>query len=524
MTQEAGIDYRWSIDGKRPLNILQSIGNGCAFLDFDNDGNLDILLVGPHLALYRGDGKGHFVDVTHQTGLDRFAGHFLGCAVGDYDNDGYPDIYISAYHGGLLLHNENASASGSHNRIFRDVTRSAGVKPQPWGTSAIFFDADNDGKLDLYIGNYVDFGPNTQPQLCNTHGVMTGCGPLDYKALRGVLYRNLGKGYFKDVTIQWGLDKVSGRTLGLASAPSLVSQPPNLAPQSHIALANDETPGDLMVFDASQPTRLKAKNIGDMMGMALAGTQVYGGMGIDWGDYDNDGRLDLVIATYQNQGKMVLHNQGDQFNILDTVQTGMASSLYYVAFGVKWLDYDNDGWLDLLFANGHVHDNASTADIVEPFQFTYRQPTVLYRNLQNGKFMDVSAGLTGGAELPIVGRGLAIGDYDNDGRIDGLIVDAEGKPVLLHNISQSAGHWLEVTLRGTHSNRDGIGSLVMVNTGKSHLTRLCTTGGSFFSASDRRVHIGLGDATGAKVSVRWPDGTTKSYGTIRANQRVTLTE
>src|SRR5579871_6578159 len=212
VAKTAGIHYRWEIPGKRPLNILQTIGNGCAFLDYNNDGNLDILLVGPKLALYRGDGHGHFTDVTHETGLDTLHGHFLGCAVGDYDNDGYDDIYITAYRGGVLLHNE-------HGQGFRDVTREAGLAPQPWGTSATFFDADDDGKLDLYIGDYVQFGPQTQPQLCNYHGVMAGCAPTDYRPLRGVLYHNLGGGRFQDVTHTWGLDRISGRTLGVAAAP-----------------------------------------------------------------------------------------------------------------------------------------------------------------------------------------------------------------------------------------------------------------------------------------------------------------
>ncbi|HZT44498.1 MAG TPA: VCBS repeat-containing protein, partial [Chthonomonadaceae bacterium] len=450
--KQAGLHYQWTIPGKRPLNILQTIGNGCAFLDYNNDGNLDILLVGSKLALYQGDGHGHFTDVTHQTGLDTLSGHFLGCAVGDYDNDGYDDIYLSGYGTGVLLHNEagkgkrQKAKEGTASppspvpspRVFRDVTQEAGIKPQPWGTSATFFDADGDGKLDLYIGDYVQFGPHTQPQLCNYHGVMAGCGPTDYKPLHGVLYHNLGDGRFQNVTHAWGLDRVSGRTLGVAAAP--------FGPDSHpaLAIANDETPGDLIVMRGA-----KSQDIGVTSGIAYAGTQVYGGMGIDWGDYDNDGKLDLVIATYQNQGKLVIRNQGAAFAIQDTRQMGMFSSLTYVAFGAKWLDYDNDGWLDLLFANGHVEDNADQVSLMTIGGSTYRQPTVLYHNRQGQRFEDTSAGLTAGAGRSIVGRGLAIGDYDNDGKMDALVVDSEGKPLLLHNVTPHAGHWLLINLIGT---------------------------------------------------------------------------
>src|SRR5579883_2441307 len=180
-TANAGISYKWQLPAKRPLDILQTIGNGCAFLDYNNDGNLDILLVGPKLALYKGDGHGHFTDVTHETGLDKIHGNFLGCAVGDYDNDGYDDIYLTAYRGGALLHNEGG-------KYFKDVTREAGIAPQPWGTSAAFADIDGDGKLDLYIGDYVQFGPNDGPELCLAPtGEKTACHPYFYKPLKGVL-------------------------------------------------------------------------------------------------------------------------------------------------------------------------------------------------------------------------------------------------------------------------------------------------------------------------------------------------
>ncbi|HLK60959.1 MAG TPA: CRTAC1 family protein [Chthonomonadaceae bacterium] len=507
VADRAGLHYRWTIPGKRPLNILQTIGNGCAFLDYNNDGNLDILLVGPNLALYQGDGHGHFTDVTHETGLDTLHGHFLGCAVGDYDNDGYDDIYLSGYRTGLLMHNE-------HGQGFRDVTREAGLAPQPWGTSATFFDADDDGKLDLYIGDYVQFGPQTQPQLCNYHGVMAGCAPTDYRPLRGVLYHNLGGGRFQDVTHTWGLDRISGRTLGVAAAPFGPDGRPALA------IANDETPGDLIVMRGA-----KSQNIGVTSGIAYAGTQVYGGMGIDWGDYDNDGRLDLVIATFQNQGKLVIRNQGAAFAIQDTGRMGMFSSLGYVAFGAKWLDYDNDGWLDLLFANGHIQDNADQVNLMNFGGSAYRQPLVLYHSLQGKRFEDTSAGMAAGARRPIVGRGLAIGDFDNDGRMDALVVDSEGQPLLLHNVTPHAGHWLLVNLVGTKCNRDGYGAILTVETGGRKLKRFCHADGSYLSSSDKRVHFGLGTTTKIeRLQVRWPDGHVDTFHHLPVDRILQLKE
>lgn len=508
VSSKAGLEYRWEIHGPRPLTILQSIGNGCAFLDYNNDGNLDILLVGPKLALYRGDGKGHFTDVTHAVGLDQLKGHFLGCAVGDYDNDGFDDIYITAYEGGALLHNE-------HGRRFRDVTRDAGLAAQPWGTSAVFFDADNDGKLDLYIGDYVAFGPGTQPQLCNYGGVMTGCGPTDYKALHGVLYHNRGGGKFRDVTHAWRLDHVCGRTLGVTAAP--FGSPPGAA----LVLANDETPGNLMLLHGTT-----TEDAGVRCGTAYAGSTVYGGMGVDWGDYNNDGRLDIVVATYQNQGKLIFQNQGDGFVIQDTASLGMLSSVSYVAFGVKWLDYDNDGWLDLIFANGHVQDNANQINSVGPLSgVTYRQPTILYHNRRDGRFEDVSARLRGGAERPIVGRGLAVGDYDNDGKIDVLIVDSEGKPLLLHNVASKTGNWLLVNLVGSKSNRDGYGAVVTAEIGARRLVRLCHADGSYLSSSDKRVHFGFGSATRVdRLQVQWPDGHRDVRRNVPVNQILRIHE
>jgi len=501
----SGLSYRWHIAGPRPLDILQTIGNGCAFLDYDNDGNLDILLVGTdHLALFRGDGRGHFRDVSQATGLATLKGHFLGCAVGDYDNDGYEDLYISGYRTGLLLHNEGG-------RRFRDVTQAAGLRPQPWGTSAAFGDVDNDGRLDIYVGNYVDFDPAKNQRLCTVRGHTTGCGPYKYKRIPGVLYHNDGHGRFSDVT-QAYVQHVHGATLGVAFADYDGSGRPSLY------LSNDEVEGDML-----QNVGKKLLSAGLKSGTAYGGPSVtHGGMGMDWGDYTNEGRLSFIVATYRNETKCIYHNEGGGlFREASDSLALTAPTRPYVAFGTKWLDYDNDGWLDLMIANGHVQDNVAAVTQ----GVAYREPTQLFHNDHGRVFVDLSAHAGEDLQKPVVGRGLAVGEFDNDGRVDALVVDSEGAPLLLRNESAPVGHWLLLKLIGVKSNRDGIGALVTVTAGGLTQTRLCHTDGSYLSASDVRVHVGLGKAmTAQTVSIRWPSGRKDVFHNVRADRIVVARE
>ena len=509
----SGIRYQWRIEGKRPLNILQTIGNGCALLDYDNDGNLDVLLVGPRLALYRGDGKGGFTDVTRSMGLSGLSGHFLGCAVGDYDNDGYDDIYISGYRCGMLLHND-------HGRRFTDVTARAGIRPQPWGTSCAWAEVvPGSGILDLFIANYARFGVEPGiPQLCESRGIPTSCGPRYYKPLQGVFYRNLGYGRFKEMDQALSLASTKGRGLGAAFAPLDGSLRPTLA------IANDEMPGDLLTPTAGKGS---AHYINSATAAGVAGDRdggIHGGMGADWGDYDNDGKFDLFVATFQGEVKSLYHNDGNGSFSDAAYLTGIAPiALPDVSFGCKLFDADNDGSLDIIIANGHVQDNIQAIDATA----TYRQkPVMLHsRGGANVTFEDVSARAGNDLQRPIVGRGLAIGDYDNDGRVDVLIVDSEGSPMLLHNESKPVGHWLGITLSGTHSNRDGIGAVLTASVAGHTLTRLCHTDGSYLSASDRRIHFGLGAVTSVEtLTVRWPDGSTDRWENLAGDHYVTLTQ
>ena len=502
----AGLKYRW-IPPHRPNTILTALGFGCAFLDYNNDGNLDILLVGPKLALYRGDGHGHFTDVTQKMGLSNFSGKFIGCAVGDYDNDGFDDIYVSAYRGGMLLHNEG----GEH---FRDVTQKAGIKPQPWGTSCGFADLDNDGYLDLYVANYIDFDSKTRPQFCGPPDALRTCPPESYKGIKGTLYHNLGGKSFVDVTKAWGASAHSGKGLGEAFA--------DFDGSGHVslALANDTVPGNLLKNTGMG----MLKNVAESAGIGYQKTGMpYGGMGIDWGDYDNDGKLDLFVATFQDQYKEVYHNIGNGLFEDVSKESGIGEpTATYVAFGCKFFDYDNDGWLDLIIANGDVAGEHPHLP-----GWTYQQPTQLFHNPGRLPVVYEDVSNVSGPDLQrhIIGRGLAVGDFDNDGRVDVLIVDSSGSPLLLHNESSPAGRWLSVRLTGTRGNRDGLGAVLTATIGDRKLTRQCETDGSYYSASDRRVHFGVGAARKVdSLSIRWPSGHIQVLRNIAVDQILNVRE
>ncbi len=505
IARQGGLNYRWSIPGPRPLDILQTIGNGCAFLDYDGDGNLDVLLVGPKVALYRGDGKGHFTDVSHEMGLDTLHGQFLGCAVGDYDNDGYDDVYLSGYHTGVLLHNERG-------KRFTDVTNSMGPGVQPWGTSCAFADLDSDGYLDLVVCNYVEFGASSR-RLCDRDGIHTACSPSHYPALHAVVYHNLAGRGFEDVTSAWGLDRQRGNALGVACED--IDGSGNLS----IAIANDGTGDNLFRSQGHGQFREMAAEAGTL---GDAGGNRHAGMGIDWGDYDNDGQPDCFVTTFHSEAKCLYHNQGNGLFTERSSPAGIeAAMMRYVSFGCKFVDVDNDGWLDLLVASGEVEDGIDAAHR----GMTYHQPLKLLTNNGDGTFANARHG-SGLEILPaIVGRGLAIGDFDNDGKMDALVADSEGTPVLLHNCTPSPGHWIGFALTGTgHSNRDAYGAQVTVVTAGRRLTRTCHADGSYLSSSDRRVHVGIGSATRVdSVIIRWPDGRTEQEANCavdRYNERI----
>jgi hypothetical protein len=505
VSQEAGIRFPLGHGGKSPLTILETLGHGCAMADFDGDGWLDLLLVGPNkVALYRNNRNGTFTDITAGSGL-RQQGFWQGIAIGDYDNDGRTDLYISGYHCCALYHNEGGGR-------FRDVTQQAGLSETQWGSGACFLDVDNDGYLDLYVCHYVHFMPESV-RYCLQGGLLSTCGPTNYDPEKGTLYHNNGNGTFSDETAKRGLADSHGNALGIAIADY------DDDGWIDFAVANDQLPGDLY----HNKGHGYFENAGLYSGTAYdVGGQAHAGMGEDWADVGADGKLALIVTTYQHQPRS-LYEQTAKGMFTDACYTaGIGNeTMNYVGFGVKFLDYDNDGLPDIVLANGHAVDNIARTDRTT----TYPQIPQLFHNIGGGRYEETTAQGGPAFRQPIVGRGLAIGDYDNDGRMDILMVDIEGHPLLLHNECANANHWLTLRLRGTRSNRDGIGAALTITANGRTWKQVVTTGGSFLSASDVRAHIGLGAARQAdRIEIRWPSGQKTQLRNVAGDRFSTVDE
>ncbi len=501
VAHSAGITFRQGHGGRGPLNIRETIGTGAAFLDADGDGRLDLFLVAENgCVLYhnRGAGAGPaFEEVTSRSGVSG-AGAWSGCAVGDVDGDGRPDLVVTGYHCLRLLLNQGGMR-------FRDATGGSGLDAGGWCTSAGFADFDGDGRLDLYVARYLDFGPQSQ-QLCRI-GVEPGtgrevqgaCGPELYDPQRGSLYRNVGGGRFQDVTRAAGLSDAHGRGLGVAWSDIDRDGRPDLY------VANDRMPGDLFHNEGGG----RFRNIGVASGTAYSAEGlVQGGMGVDFADLNQDERPDLFVTTFTHEPKSLYHNDGgNRFTEVSQLRGIGPEALPRVGFGAKFADFNNDGFLDLMIVNGHVVDTAGRVYADAP----YAQPSLLYLGGPD-RFTEATA--RGGLALlrPIVGRGLAIGDYDNDGRVDAIAVDLEGAPLLLHNEAPAA-HWLRVLLAPAPGHT-AEGAAVVLHAGGRRWSRRATTGGSYLSASDPRVHFGLGALAGVqRIEVRWPDGRRQRVAT-----------
>lgn len=510
MRAASGIDFR-TVNDRVGLTILDTLGHGAALCDFDEDGSLDLVLLGKNrVALFRGNGRFGFTDVTGTSNL-RPAGHWHGAATGDYDGDGRMDLFLSGYNCSALYRNLGGMR-------FRDVTREAGVGVRPatpggtpeWRTSAAFLDADHDGRLDLYVLRYVHFGPHT-PQLCDSGGVQIGCDPQTYDPQRGLFYRNLGNGKFREETAARGLAKASGNALGIACADY------DGDGWTDIAVANDERPGDLF------------RNRGDghfIQRGPQSGTafdtygHVHAGMGIDWKDYDRDGRSDLFITTFEKEEKNLYRNLGNGAFIDMSLRLNLSPSLQpWISWGTRFLDYDNDGWADLLVASGHVHDQAKK---INP-QTDYPQPLILLRNEAGRSFANVSSSAGPAFRTPLVGRAVCTGDIDNDGGVDAIVTNAEGQPWILRNTFGERGRWLSVRLEGRDGNRQGIGARITLNTSAGRQIHDVNTTGSFLAANDVRAHFGLGAQEQVKnIVVRWPSGTVERFTTDGVNRELLL--
>lgn len=528
VAQEAGLNFRWGHGGRSPLTIIETLGHGSAFLDFDQDGLLDILLVGNRrLALYRNLGGGRFEDVTEQAGLTA-QGDFYGVAIGDYDNDGYPDVCITGYGKCLLYHNVNAAnslqtgtvrpasspQSTSLTRKFEDVTVRAGVgarSPYDCVTAAAFVDLDGDGRLDLLAGRYIVYKPGVI-EFCTYQGVRAGCGVKNYEPDFPQAYRNNGDGTFTNMTKAWGFAKAHGRCLGVAVR----------AADSHsgavVYLANDELPGDLFARRGNRwvETGVESGTAYNHDGL----TQ--GAMGVDWGDFLNEGQPGLVVTTFQSEPDSLYRSESPGlYREIGASMNITAGTTAWVGWTAKFLDYDNDGWLDLVVANGHSQDNARQVEADR----SYAQPALLYHNEQGNLFRDVSAQGGGAFQQPFVGRGGSVGDFDNDGRVDVLLVDEEGAPKLLHNDDKSSNHWIGIRLVGIHCNRDGIGARVRVTADGRTILRDQQLAGGYLSAHDPRLHFGLGQASRIeKIEVLWPNGHTDTITQAPLDRYVEITE
>jgi hypothetical protein len=501
--------------------LPEMMGAGVALLDFDNDGDLDVFLVqsGAFGAtapagcrLFRndltvsGDGRRtlRFTDVTAQAGIS-VRGYGMGAAVGDYDNDGYPDLFVTGFGATTLLHNNG-------NGTFTDVTKEAGVADTLWTTSAAFFDYDRDGFLDLFVARYVDFTIAGNKQCNDPVGARDYCGPRAYRPVPARLFHNDGRGHFVDVTERAGIARAYGAGLGVAVGDY------NGDGWLDLYVANDATPNQLWINQRNGTF----KDEGLISGAAVnAAGNPEGSMGIASGDFDLDGDEDLFVTNIAGETSVLYVNDG-RGNFEDArARSGLAPlTAAFTGFGTDWIDYDNDGWPDLFVANGAV--NIVEAQRGQPSP--YRMRNQLFHNLAGRRFEETSAAAGPAFARAEIGRGAAFGDVDNDGRIDNVVTNNNGPVRLLLNQAGAGNHWLQLRLDERPGNRFGIGAWVGVErAGRPTLWRRVRTDGSYLSASDVRVHFGLGSspAIGAVV-VQWPDGQRERWTDIAADRVVTL--
>jgi enediyne biosynthesis protein E4 len=531
VAREAGLRASTIFGGKsRNRYLLETTGCGVAFFDYDNDGWLDIFLVNgtrfeaqwtkgsePTCRLYKNNRDGTFTDVTAGSGLAR-TGWGQGCCIGDYDNDGHDDLVVT-YWGDCVLYRNHG------NGKFSDVSEQSGIAKTArrtpkglnrWNTGCAFVDYDKDGRLDLFVANYIDFDPKTVPMPesgnCLYKGMRVACGPPGLDGGRNILMHNNGDGTFSDVSEKAGIWKTAG-TYGLGV---LVSD-----------FDNDGWP-DIYVANDSTSSALYKNNrdgtfteVGIDAGVAYsADGKPQAGMGVSAADFDCDGRFDIVKTNFAGDTSSLYHNTGDGFFEDTTFQMGLGRNTRFLGWGAMFLDFDNDGWADILLCNGHVYPEVADTAI----EYGYRQRKVLYRNLGNGRFADVSMdGGPGILEL-VPGRGCAIGDFDNDGDLDAVVNCVNDVPQLLRCDSSLKNNWIKFKCVGTKSNRSAIGVRVYCATEKHRQMDEVRSGGSYLSQSDLRVHFGLAQAAAADIEVHWPSGVVDKFAAVAANRIYTLIE
>jgi len=503
--------------------IIETTGTGIAIFDYDNDGWPDIFVVNgttlegfpadkaPTNHLYHNNHDGTFTDVTEKAGLVA-TGWGQGVCVGDYDNDGWEDLYVTYYGKNRLYHNDHG--------VFTEVAERAGVagSGKAWGTGCAFVDFNRDGHLDLFVANYVNFDLFTAPTpgegtSCNWKGVPVMCGPRGLRASKNILYQNRGHGTFSDVTTKAHIDRTSGHFAFSVSTLDF----------------DDDGWPDIYVACDSAPSILYHNNrdgtftdVAVMAGVAFnEDGREQAGMGSTVADYNGDGRLDIFKTNFSDDTPTLYRNDGDGVFSDVTYSAGLGRHTQYLGWGTMFFDFDNDGWPDLILANGHVYPE------VDKYQLgsTYKERRLLYHNNGNGTFTDVSADAGPGINASSSARGLAVGDLWNDGQLSVVINNVYATPSLLVNSVHSGNHWIAFKTVGTRSNRDGIGARISVKNGERTLVDEVRSGSSYISQNDMRVHFGLGVRTKIdSVQVRWPSGLVEHFDNLPADTIYTLKE
>ena len=503
--------------------ITETTGTGVAIFDYDNDGWPDIFIVngttlegsppgkGPTSHLYRNNHDGTFKDVTVEAGLIA-TGWGQGVCVGDYDNDGWEDLYVTYYGKNRLYHNQKG--------VFTEVAQQAGVagSGKSWGTGCAFVDYDRDGLLDLIVANYVDFDLSTAPApgaraSCVWKGVPVMCGPRGLPGAKNILYRNRGNGTFEDVTVKARLDRTDGHySLGISTLDFDADGWPD------IYVACDSTPSILYHNNRDGTFTDVAVTAGAAFN---EDGREQAGMGTSVADFNGDGRLDIFKTNFSDDTSTLYRNNGDGTFEDATFAAGLGLHTQYLGWGTMFFDFDNDGWPDLIVANGHVYPEVDKYHLGS----NYQEPRILYHNNGNGTFTDISASAGVGITSAASSRGLAVGDLWNDGKLSVVISNMNSPPSLLVNQIRSSNHWIGIQTVGTRSNRDGIGAGITVNIGKRRLVDEVRSGSSYISNSDRRVHFGLGTAERVdSVQVRWPSGLVEQFNNVTVDSIHSLTE
>ncbi len=521
VARSAGIHFRHDNAASPQKFLIETMGAGCGWLDYDQDGLLDLYLVQSAAtpayqpprplrgALYRNNGDGTFTDVTARAGVGAEGVFGMGVAVGDFDNDGYPDLYVCGYGRSILYRN-------NRDGTFTDVTARAGVaNAGRWASSAAWFDFNNDGRLDLVVANYVDWSPKRN-FYCGDHGpgLRSYCHPDDFNGAPPSLFRNNGDGTFTDVSAASGIGAKPGNGLGVVTFDY------DDDGWQDVFIANDSMANFLFHNNRDGTFTEVAYLAGVAVGM---NGEPEAGMGVDAGDASGTGRLDLAVTHLDSQLARFYQNQGGGFFDDATIRSGIGYSTYLMSeFGARFMDYDNDGRLDLFMACGHVLDNVSR---YKP-NVRYAEPKMMFHNIDGGRFRNVSEELGADLRRPCVSRGAAVGDFDNDGDLDILVSNNGGAPQLLRNDGGNARHWLQLLLIGAgKSNRDAVGARVRVEAGELVLVDQRKGGMSYQSAQDPRLHFGLGAQTVAeRVEIRWPSGARTELHQVNADQILAVEE